>query len=354
MAETTLSTEQDPRWQAVLQKDACFDGAFVYSVASTGVYCRPSCAARRPLPINVRFHADGEAARKAGFRPCKRCHPDDQTSPAQRQAELIGQVCRMIEQAEELPSLEQMAEAVGLSAWHFHRLFKSITGLTPKAYATAHRAEKVRANLSDSSSVTDAFYAAGFNSSSRFYEQSDHLLGMTPGSYRRGGDGATIHYAIGQCNLGTVLVARSERGLCAILIGDQPEALTQDLTRRFPKARLELAEADFQTAVVDVVACIEQPGRSLDLPLDIQGTAFQQRVWQALRDIPVGSTTTYRQLAEQLGAPKSVRAVAGACAANALAVVVPCHRVIRGDGSLAGYRWGLERKRELLKREKSG
>lgn len=354
MAEAILSTEQDPRWQAVLQKDARYDGAFVYSVASTGVYCRPSCAARRPLPSNVRFHADGAEARQAGFRPCKRCHPDDQTSPAQRQAERVAQVCRMIEQAEELPSLEQMAKAAGLSAWHFHRLFKSITGLTPKAYATAHRAEKVRAHLSDGGSVTDALYAAGFNSSSRFYEQSDHLLGMTPSRYRHGGDGVTIHFATGSSSMGLVLVARSERGVCAILIGDESETLTQDLARRFPKARLALAEADFQTTVADVVACIEQPGRSLDLPLDIQGTAFQQRVWQVLRDIPAGTTTTYTQLAEQLGSPKAVRAVAGACAANALAVVVPCHRVIRGDGSLAGYRWGLERKRELLKREKSG
>lgn len=355
MADTTGTVadraEQDPRWQAVLLRDPSCDGQFVYSVKTTGVYCRPSCAARLAKPENVRFHDSCADAERAGFRPCKRCKPD-QLPAAERHAATVARVCRMIEQAEDIPSLDQMAAAAGLSPSHFHRLFRSATGVTPRAYAVAHRTAKVRDELSQAGvTVTDAIYAAGFNSSGRFYELSDQMLGMTPTAYRAGGAHMTIHFAIGECSLGSILVARSERGICAILIGDDPEALIRDLQDHFAKARLVGGDPDFEHVVATVIGCVEYPAQGLGLPLDIRGTAFQQRVWQALREIPPGSTTTYSEIAERIGAPKAVRAVAGACAANALAVVIPCHRVVRTDGALSGYRWGIERKQALLKRE---
>lgn len=340
----------DPRWAAVLGRDAKMDAGFFYSVRTTGIYCRPSCGARTPRPENVAFHATTAEAELAGFRPCRRCRPD--LPPlAERQASLVAELCRRIDAAESPPSLQELADHAGLSLHHLHRLFKAQTGLTPKAYAEARRAERVRAGLTIGNSVTEAVFAAGYNASSRFYAQSDEVLGMTPGRYRAGGAAVEIRFAIGQCSLGAILVAASERGICAILLGDDAEVLVRDLQDRFPKASLLGGEAGFEQWVAQVVGLVESPGTGLNLPLDIRGTAFQQRVWQALREIPVGCTLSYTEVAERIGLPKAVRAVAGACAANALAVAIPCHRVVRTDGSLSGYRWGVERKRALLERE---
>lgn len=344
------SITEDPRWTALRMRDRKQDGDFVYAVRTTGVYCRPSCGARRPRPENVAFFADGEDARAAGFRPCKRCRPDEQ----RREARMVAEACRAIEAAEGMSHLEDLAAQAGLSPSHFHRLFKAATGLTPRAYAAAGRARRVREKLAQAGSVTSAIYAAGFNASSRFYETSNAVLGMTPTDYRKGGAQARILFAVGQCSLGAILVARSAKGICAIMLGDDPETLLRDLQDRFPKADLVGGDADFERVVAEVVGFVEQPGLGLDLPLDIRGTAFQQRVWQALQGIPAGETATYAEVARRIGEPKAVRAVAGACAANAIAVAIPCHRVVRTDGSLSGYRWGVARKRALLARERAG
>jgi AraC family transcriptional regulator of adaptative response/methylated-DNA-[protein]-cysteine methyltransferase len=341
----------DPRYDAVVARDAAWDGRFVYGVATTGVYCNPSCAARTPKAQNVRFYADCDSAEAAGFRPCKRCRPRDGGRGA-RMARMIADICREIEGAEEAPLLDDLAARAGLSAWHFHRVFKAQTGVTPKAYAAAHRARRVRENLRDgASSVTSALYDAGFNSNGRFYAASDGILGMTPKRFQKGGAGTDIRFAVAQSKLGAILVAESDRGICAISLGDDPDGLVRELQDRFPKARLVGDDTGFDARVAQVVALVEQPKQGLDLPLDIRGTAFQQRVWQALRAIPAGQTLSYTELAERVGAPKAVRAVAGACAANTLAVAVPCHRIVRIDGGLSGYRWGVERKRALLDAE---
>jgi AraC family transcriptional regulator of adaptative response/methylated-DNA-[protein]-cysteine methyltransferase len=344
------ATEQDPRWARVIARDRAADGAFFYSVATTGVYCRPSCASRRANPKNVRFHANAAACEAAGFRPCKRCKPD-QLSQEARNAEKIARACRLIARAEEPPSLAEMAKAAGLSRYHFHRIFKAATGVTPKDYVAQNRAAKVRKELTRSRTVTEAIYDAGFNSNGRFYEKSDALLGMSPTDYRAGGAGAAIRFAVGECSLGSILVAQSDKGVCAILMGDDPKELLRNLQDSFPKAELIGADGAFEALVAQVVGLIETPGIGFDLPLDVRGTAFQQRVWRALREIPVGATVSYAEIARRIGAPKAVRAVAGACAANALAVAIPCHRVVRNDGALSGYRWGVERKRALLDRE---
>ena len=349
-AQLAAGTTSDPRWTAVVARDASADGTFVYSVRTTGVYCRPSCPARPARPENVRFHATCADAVAAGFRPCKRCTPD-QPSLLERQAAMVTQACRQIEASEAPPSLEALAEAAGMSPFHFHRVFRALTGLTPRGYAIAHRDRRVRRELERSNTVTQAIYESGYNSNGRFYAKSDAVLGMTPTVYRAGGATAEIRFAIGECSLGAILVARSDRGVCAILLGDDPEALARDLQERFPRAELIGGDAEFEELVARVVGFVEAPGLGLDLPLDVRGTAFQQRVWQALREIPVGRTVTYSEIAGRIGAPGAVRAVAGACAANALAVAIPCHRVVRTDGSLSGYRWGVERKRALLERE---
>ncbi len=348
----TLSTAtlNDPRWAAVLARDPAADGTFFYSVKTTGVYCRPSCAARPARPENVAFHFTTADAERAGFRPCKRCKPN-QPPLIEQHAAKVAELCRLIENAEQVPSLDELAQHAGLSAYHLHRVFKAITGVTPKAYAAAHRAKRVRAELSRGASVTDAIYDAGYNSNGRFYEQSNKVLGMTPTIYRAGGANIDIRFAIGECSLGSILVAASERGVCAILMGDDPDELARDLQDRFPRANLIGGDAKFEALVAKVVGFVEAPQLGLDLPLDVRGTAFQQRVWQALREIPAGATASYSDVANRIGAPKSVRAVAGACAANALAVAIPCHRVVRSDGGLSGYRWGVERKRALLDRE---
>jgi AraC family transcriptional regulator of adaptative response/methylated-DNA-[protein]-cysteine methyltransferase len=343
-------TVGDPRWAAVLARDLAADGQFLYSVRTTGVYCRPSCAARTPRPENVEFHLTAADAERAGFRPCRRCKPD-RPALAQIHAALVAQLCRLMENAEVVPSLQQLAAQAGLSPWHLHRTFKAVTGLTPRSYAAAHRANRVRAELECGGTVTDAIYAAGYGSNGRFYETSNQVLGMTPTRYRAGGTDTEIRFAIGECFLGSILVAASDRGVCAILMGDDPDALARDLQDRFPCARLIGGDAGFEQIVAKVVGFVEAPKLGLDLPLDVRGTAFQQRVWQALRGIPAGRTASYSEIARRIGAPKSVRAVAGACAANPLAVAIPCHRVVRIDGGLSGYRWGVERKCALLERE---
>src|SRR6266849_7204543 len=349
---TQLATimENDPRWASVVARDPQPPLKFYYSVKTTGVYCRPSCAARLPKPENVQFHATCQDAEKAGFRPCKRCKPN-QASPAEQHAGKIASACRLIESSETPPGLDELARHVGLSTYYFHRVFKAATGLTPKAYAAAHRARRVRNELDRSATVTEAIFDAGYDSTGRFYEKSREILGMTPSDYRKGGANTEIRFAVGECSLGSILVATSERGVCAILLGDDPDALARELQDRFPRADLIGGNEEFEQLVARVVGFVETPRLGLDLPLDVRGTAFQQRVWQALRKIPTGSTVTYSQIAKRIGLPKAVRAVAHACATNAIAVAIPCHRVVRSDGSLAGYRWGVERKRALLDRE---
>ena len=348
--ELAMQTEQDPRWAYVMARDVAADGKFYYSVKTTGVYCKPSCAARPARPENVQFHTTREEAEQAGFRPCKRCKPDQPPLFAQHAAK-IAAVCRLIENAEDDLNLDDLATHAGLSIYYFHRMFKAVTGLTPKAYIAANREKRLRSRLQRSATVTEAIFDAGYNSNSRFYEKSDQVLGMTPSNYRAGGANTEIRFAIGECSLGAILVASSEKGVCAILLGDDPDALARDLQDRFPKSNLIGGDSEFEQLVAKVVGFIEAPAIGLDLPLDVQGTAFQQRVWQALREIPAGSTVSYTDIANRIGSPKAVRAVAGACAANALAVAIPCHRVVKRDGALSGYRWGVERKRTLLERE---
>ena len=342
----------EDRWQAVLRRDRAADGAFFFSVRSTGVYCRPSCAARRPRRENVAFHATREDAERAGFRPCKRCRPD-QPALAERHAAAIARACREIESAETPPRLDELARTAGMSRFHFHRLFKAATGLTPRDYAAAQRARRLRDGLARGKRVTDALYAAGFNSSGRFYSESGKLLGMTPTRFRAGGAGETIRYALAKCSLGALLVAATRKGVCAISLGADARALSRELARRFPRARRVAGDPDFERWVARVVGFVEAPARGLELPLDLRGTAFQLRVWRALRAIPPGSTASYAEVARRIGAPRAVRAVARACATNPLALAVPCHRVLRADGALAGYRWGIERKRALLERERA-
>ena len=345
-----MTIEQDPRWAAILARDPKADALFVYGVKTTGVYCRPSSASRLPRPQNIEFFDTPAQAEAAGYRASKRA-AGDRTQVAAHHAQLVANACRHIEQAESPPSLEVLAAQAGLSPFHFHRVFKAVTGLTPKGYASAHRSRKVRDGLKEQHSVTDALYDAGFNSNSRFYESANQLLGMKPSDYRAGGTNNEILFAVGQCSLGAILVAQSVRGVCAILLGDDPDKLVRDLQDQFPKANLVGADSNFEQLVAKVVGFVEAPALGLDLPLDLRGTAFQERVWQALRDIPLGSTASYGQIAERIGAPKAFRAVAQACGANCLAVAIPCHRVVRSNGDLSGYRWGVERKRQLLARE---
>jgi AraC family transcriptional regulator of adaptative response/methylated-DNA-[protein]-cysteine methyltransferase len=346
------SADRDPRWAAIVARDPRADSTFYYSVQTTGVYCRPSCPSRRANPKNVRFHDSAADAERAGFRPCRRCRPD-RPSIHQVHAAKAAEICRVIEQSEQMPRLAALADRAGMSPYYFHRVFKAVTGVTPRAYAAAHRSGRVRRGLEQpDKSVTAAIYDAGFGSGGRFYEQANDWLGMTPTAYRDGAADTEITFAVGECSLGSVLVARTPKGVCAVLLGDDPDALVRDLQDRFPRAAFVGGDATFERTVARVIGFVEQPARGLDLPLDIRGTAFQQRVWQALRRIPAGSTATYAEIAARIGAPNGARAVAQACAANPLAVAVPCHRIVRRDGSLSGYRWGAERKRELLDREK--
>jgi AraC family transcriptional regulator, regulatory protein of adaptative response / methylated-DNA-[protein]-cysteine methyltransferase len=347
---TLPSVVDDPRWERIVARDKTADGHLWYSVATTGVYCRPSCPSRIANPKNVQLHDTLVSARATGFRPCRRCNPDGPSIECEKAA-LVAKACRIIEESEEEPSLEALAGAIGRSPSYFHRVFKAATGLTPKDYAAAHRAKKVRQGLTAGNTVTEAIYDAGFNSSGRFYEISTHMLGMTPSHYRAGGTNEQIKFAIGQTSLGAILVASSKKGVASILLGDDPNELLRNLQDRFPNAHLIGADRDYEALVARVVGLVEAPRIGLDLPLDVRGTAFQQRVWQALREIPVGETVCYAEIARRIGSPQAARAVAGACAANNLAVAIPCHRVVRNDGSLSGYAWGVERRRALLNRE---
>lgn len=350
MTRTAEFADESEQWAAVTRRDPQADGHFFYSVSTTGVYCRPSCPSRQARREHVRFHATSADAERAGFRACKRCRPNQPALAAQR-ASAVARACRVIERADAIPPLDALAAAAGMSRFHFHRVFKSVTGVTPKAYAAAHRARRVRHELTHQATVTDAIYGAGFNSNGRFYAAAPGVLGMTPTTFRAGGAGESIHFAVGECSLGSVLVAATGTGVCAILLGDEPDDLVRNLQDRFPKARLVGGDAGFERLVARVVGLVEAPGAAIELPLDVRGTAFQQRVWQALRKIPAGSTASYAEIARRIGMPKAVRAVAQACGANPVAIAIPCHRVVRHDGGLSGYRWGVERKRALLERE---
>ena len=357
MTESTQSmnsySTDEARWRAVEDRDPLADGAFVYAVVTTGIYCRPVCPARLARRKNVRFFDHCADAENAGFRPCIRCAPEA-SGLKERRAEAVEKACRLIERAETPPLLDELAEAVGINSYHFHRIFKAQTGVTPGTYADAHRARRVRTELRRADTVTEAIYNAGFNANSRFYEGSTAMLGMTPTTFRAGGSGTTIRFAVGQSSLGAILVASTEKGICAIFMGDDPEQLARDLQDVFPKAEIVGGDANFESLVAQVVGFVEQPSRGLALPLDIRGTAFQCRVWEALRAVPPGMTASYTEIARQIGQPGAVRAVASACGANRIAVAIPCHRIVRTDGSLSGYRWGIARKGELLQREQEG
>lgn len=342
--------DSDHRWPLVVGRDRASDGAFVYAVRTTGVYCRPSCSSRLPRPENVIFYPNGADAEAQGFRPCKRCKPNTD-HPEQGRRAAMASICRFIERAEAEPSLKQLARRANMSEFHFHREFKKAVGLTPKQYAAAHRDKSLRKHLSSSRTVTEAIYSSGYSSSSRFYDKSNALLGMKASSYRAGGRETEVRFAVGETSLGHVLVAQTEIGVCAILLGNDPQELVHDLERQFPKSHLLGSDPTLDQRVATVVGMIEMTSSGSDLPLDIRGTAFQQKIWQALRQLPSGSTATYQQIADAVGMPRAVRAVARACAANRLAVAIPCHRVIRSDGGLSGYRWGVERKAALLTRE---
>lgn len=344
--DAQIETQIEPFLAALQNRDRGADGLFFYAVKTTGVYCLPSCAAKNPRPENVAYYATAESAEAAGYRPCKRCRPND----ADRDAGLIAAACRAIETAETAPDLAALAAAAQLSPSHFHRLFRKTTGVTPKAYAAEKRAEKTKAALKTAKTVTEAIYDSGHGGASRFHATATASLGMTPKDFRSGGAGQEIFYAVAPCALGLVLAARTKTGICAIFLGDDETELAASLAKTFPKADIARAENDF---LGDVVAAIAAPARAQNLPLDIAGTAFQRQVFEALRAIPPGETATYSQIAAKIGAPKAVRAVASACAANRLAVAIPCHRAVRADGALAGYRWGLARKQKLLEAEQN-
>lgn len=346
MRNPTLMTDED-RWLAVLARDPHADAQFVFAVQTTGIFCRPSCRARHALRKNVRFYPDAQHAVQAGFRPCKRCMPDKRDPHEQKLAK-VEHACRLLEQDPAL-TLEKLAQQVAMSPFHFHRLFKSVTGMTPKAWQQAARGQRLRTALAQGDKITDAVLAAGFPDSSSYYRKANDALGMTAKQYRKGD--AAVRYAIDDCSLGRCLVAESERGICAILLGDNDPALAEELATVFPNAEHAPLDDAFARRIHQVIASIDDRAVPLALPLDIRGTAFQQRVWQALRHIPCGETASYQQVAQAIGQPGAVRAVAGACAANTLAIVIPCHRVVRSDGALSGYRWGTERKALLLKRE---
>ena len=340
----------EARWRALRVKDAKADGQFVYAVRTTGVFCRPNCAAKLALRANVVFFDSCAEAERAGFRACKRCRPKGE-SQTERETEAANRACRMIQQAERTVRLAELAEAVGLSRFHFQRVFKKVVGLSPRQYAIALRDKRARAELQRGVSVTQAVYAAGYNASSRFYERSNRALGMKPREFQSKGNGLKIRYAIVESALGLVLVAGTERGICCVHFGAMRSELERHLKESLARAELVQGDAEFERWVKAVVKRIDGNKSGAMLPLDVKGTAFQHRVWNALQEIPVGATSTYTKLATKLGKPSAVRAVARACASNPLAVVVPCHRVVRSDGALAGYRWGLDRKQKLLERE---
>lgn len=338
----------DEKWNALVQRDMQSDGAFFYGVLTTGIYCRPICPSRLPNRKNVRFFSTREEAENGGFRPCKRCHPNNKDWQ-DSQTRVVINACRIIENADTLPKLEEIAEKAGLSSFHFHRIFKRIIGITPKQYAMEIRLKRIRSCLQSRQTITEAIYDSGFETSSRFYEKSTAVLGMSPAAYKNGAPDINIQYTVVQSFIGWVLVAWTEKGVCAVTLGDTPEELKEDLYRRFSKATFMDPDSNFKNIVVKVLSIPD--GRRFELPLDIQGTAFQRSVWDTLQKIAPGSTASYAEIATRIGKPSAARAVACACAANPVAVVIPCHRVVRSDGNLGGYRWGIERKRLLLAKE---
>ncbi|MCY3541737.1 MAG: bifunctional DNA-binding transcriptional regulator/O6-methylguanine-DNA methyltransferase Ada [Gammaproteobacteria bacterium] len=350
LSKTRQFHSDDERWAAIVDRDHSAVGEFVYCVTTTGVYCQPGCAARRPRRENIRFYTSCEDAENAGFRPCKRCRPKHAPLAA-RHVRSVVTACRLIETSEKLLDLDTLAQAAGMSKYYFHRVFKAVTGFTPRSYSAAHRANRFREELRSSRSVTDAIYNSGFNSTGSFYKQSSEILGMAPATFRNGGVGETIRFAVGECSLGSILVAATVNGVCTIQLGDEPAALVRELDDQFSRAELVGGDKEFESLVAVVVGLVEDPVQGIELPLDIRGTTFQRRIWEVLQEIPVGTTSSYRMIAERVGSPKAARAVALACASNPLAVAIPCHRVIRNNGSLGGYRWGVERKRALLSRE---
>jgi AraC family transcriptional regulator, regulatory protein of adaptative response / methylated-DNA-[protein]-cysteine methyltransferase len=342
-------------WSAVLSRDASCDGSFVFAVSSTGIYCRPSCPARRPRLENVRFFQVPEAAEQAGFRACRRCQPR-RARTHDPQIDLVRRVCHLIdEHGEEMPTLQTLSAETAVSPHHLQRTFKEIMGISPRQYAELRRLKDFKANVKKGASVTDAMYEAGYGSSRGLYEKSSAHLGMTPATYGRGGKGMRIIYTIAGCSLGRLLVAATERGVCSVALGDSDAKLAAGLFAEYPNASIDSKDTaispNLNLWLEKVLAALDGQSPHIDLPLDIQATAFQWRVWEELRRIPFGETRSYQQIAEAIGKPKAVRAVASACASNHAAVVIPCHRVIRGDKTLGGYRWGLERKKTILKQE---
>lgn len=341
----------DSFWLAIQGRDAGFDGLFYYGVRTTGVFCRPACPSRRPRRANVSYFALPEAARAAGFRACLRCRPEG-ADPRDPQAELVQSICRLIERAtEERPNLDAVGEQLKLSRSHLQRLFKKLMGITPREYAEALRIDRFKGGVRAGRSVTDAMYEAGYGSSSRLYEKASAQLGMTPATYRKGGRGMTIRYTVADSPLGLLLVAATERGVCSVQLGDESEALAGGLRAEFPLADVRVDEGGLRPQVRALLDYLEGQRPHPDLPLDVQGTAFQRRVWEELRRIPPGQTASYGEIADRIGRPTAARAVARACATNPVALVTPCHRVVGGDGSVSGYRWGVARKRKLLERE---
>jgi AraC family transcriptional regulator of adaptative response/methylated-DNA-[protein]-cysteine methyltransferase len=339
-------------WSAVESRDAAADGSFFYGVRTTGVYCRPGCTSRLPLRRNTAFFETIADAEAAGLRPCKRCRPTEESS-ASRHLAAVEKACALLRTSDSMPGLAELADAACISRFHFHRVFKQITGVTPRDYARSHRLGRLGEKLDAGQPVAASIYASGFGSSSRAYEAAPAGLGMTPGTRRRGGSGETIRFVTVATPLGWALVAATERGICMTALSDDRDSLATALRARFPAAELIAENAGLKEWADRIVRFITAPEQNLDLPLDIRGTAFQARVWRALQKIPLGKTASYTEIAAVLGQPKAVRAVAQACAANKLALIVPCHRVIRADGELGGYRWGLERKRALLARERA-
>ena len=341
----------DACWQAVLERDAGYDGAFVYAVTSTGIYCRPSCPSRKPLRENVDFFPLAEVAKQAGFRSCQRCTPDMQASDDPLVA-LARLVCIEIASGDGFPTLQELADKANVSPHHLQRSFKRVVGISPRQYADACRLGTLRGTLRTGAKVTDAMYGAGYGSSSRLYEQASSRLGMTPASYRNRGKGMKVSFTIVDCYLGKLLVAATERGICAVTLGDDAESLETGLRAEFRNAELTLDGKPLNEFVEGVLGLLSENRPNVNLPLDVQATAFERMVWDELRRIPVGETRSYSEVAEAIGRPKASRAVARACAANPTALVVPCHRVVRKDGSLGGYKWGIERKEKILAQEK--
>ena len=346
-----LPDDHESEWQAVLTKDARFDGQFVFAVSSTGIYCRPSCPSRRARRDRVSFFQLPEAAERAGFRACRRCHPRN-ARVIDPQIQMARQVCRIIEETEGEPiTLAALSQQVGVSAFHLQRTFKSIMGITPRRYAEAYRMDRFKQGVRKGETITSAIYDAGYGSSSRLYERAASQLGMTPATYGKGGRGAVISYATVETPLGRLLVAATNKGVCSVMLGDSDAALKTELVNEFPEAEIRQDEEPLRSSLNAIVEYLKNKSPHIDLPLDIRATAFQRQVWEQLRAIPYGQTLSYSEVAKAMGQEKSVRAVARACATNPVALVIPCHRVIREDKSLGGYRWGLERKKNLLKRE---